>query len=585
MSPRRESFAPAPVPTPPLRPAAAMREALREGYTLRKLATDATAGVVVGIVALPLSMALAIAAGVPPQYGLYTAIVAGGAIALLGGSRTLVSGPTAAFVAVLLPITHHHGLGGLCLATLMAGAILFGLGAARLGRLIQFVPNPVTTGFTAGIAVVIAILQLKDFLGLTTGALPEHAIEKVGVLGEALGTARWPEWATGLFTLVVLIAWPRLVTRRVPGPVVALALAGVGAWALSRWVPGFAVDTIGSRFSYLADGVVQAGIPRTPPPFTLPWTLPGADGAPIGLSLELVRELVPSAFAIAILGAIESLLAAVSADALAGHSHDPDAELMAQGTGNLLAPFFGGFAATGAIARTAANVQAGGRSPVSAVVHSLFLLAAVLVLAPLLAHLPMASLAAVLLMVAWNMSDLKHLARVLRVAPRGDAIVLLSCFALTVAIDMVVAVVAGVMLAAMMFMRRMAELTGARVTEPSPNSRHGVVPPGVMLYEIGGPLFFGAAQKTTRALDRTPVEVKVVVLDLSAVPHVDATGLISLESALARLATQKVLVLVTGVQPGPEHALQRAGVRAKDGVLEFLPSLEDGLERARAVVA
>jgi SulP family sulfate permease len=332
------------------------------------------------------------------------------------------------------------------------------------------------------------------------------------------------------------------------------------------------------------DGAVRPGIPRTAPAFTLPWFLPGADGAPLTLSYDLIRALAPSAFAIATLGAIESLLAAVVADAMAGTTHDPDAELLAQGTGNLIGAFFGGFAATGAIARTAANVNAGGRSPVAAIVHALFLLAAVLLLAPVLAYLPMAALAAVLLMVAWKMSDAPHFAHSLRIAPKSDVLVLLACFGLTVLVDMVVAVTVGVVLAALLFMRRMADLTGAEVYGTAEASPHGPLPEGVLLYRINGPLFFGAAQKAMRALDRTPVSVRAVVLDVSAVPSIDGTGLVNLESAVAQLRRRHTAVLLAGLNPQPAHALEKAGLHPNGGVAVYA-TVAAALDRAREIVA
>ncbi|HYX25022.1 MAG TPA: SulP family inorganic anion transporter, partial [Thermoanaerobaculia bacterium] len=437
------------VPSLPLKLGTALLARLHQGYSRADLRADLLAGMVVGIVALPLSMALAVASGVAPQHGLYTAIVAGSVVAALGGSMVQVSGPTAAFVVLLAPVSAKFGLGGLILATLMAGILLVAMGTGKLGSLIQFVPYPVTTGFTAGIAVVIATLQLKDFLGLTV-AMPETYLEKVAALARALPTLRWQDLAVGLFTLAILMLWPR-VTRKVPGPLIALALGGILAHLLTLWLPGFQVATIHSRF---ADG-----IPQLPPQPVIPWHLPGPDGHPIGLSFGLIRTLIPSAFAIAMLGAIESLLSAVVADGMTGGSHDPDAELVAQGVGNLVAPFFGGIAATGALARTATNVRSGARSPLAAIFHSGFVLLAVLLFAPVLNYLPMASLAALLLIVAWNMSEAKHFAHAMRVAPRSDVIVLLTCFGLTVIFDMVVSVTAGVLLAALLFMRRMAEVS------------------------------------------------------------------------------------------------------------------------------
>ncbi|HEV7509292.1 MAG TPA: C4-dicarboxylic acid transporter DauA [Thermoanaerobaculia bacterium] len=524
---------------------------LRHGYSRADLRADVLAGVVVGIVALPLSMALAVASGVAPQYGLYTAIVAGSVVAALGGSMVQVSGPTAAFVVLLAPIAAKFGLGGLILATLMAGILLVAMGAGKLGSLIQFVPYPVTTGFTAGIAVVIATLQLKDFLGLTVAKMPETYVEKVGALARALPTLRWQDLAIGLFTLAILLLWPR-VTRKVPGPLIALSLAGVLAWLLTLWVPDFAVATIHSRF--------LEGIPQRPPMPGLPWHLPGADGHPLGLSFSLIRALIPSAFAIAMLGAIESLLSAVVADGMTGGSHDPDAELVAQGIGNIVAPFFGGIAATGALARTATNVRSGARSPLAAIFHSGFVLLSVLLLAPVLNYLPMASLAALLLIVAWNMSEVKHFTHAVRVAPRSDVVVLLLCFGLTVIFDMVVSVTVGVVLAALLFMRRMAEVSNVRLVDQHPIATQGL-PKDVLIYEVAGPLFFGAAQKAMSALQRVPTGVSVVLLDLSSVPVMDGTGLVSLESAVVRLHQLGMFVVLGGVQAQPLRVLARSGIR------------------------
>ena len=562
--------------------ASAIRDALRKGYTAQTFKSDLMAGLVVGIVALPLSMALAIATGVPPQHGLYTAIIAGGLIAALGGSPTQVSGPTAAFVVVLVPISAKYGVAGLLLATSMAGVILFLLGAARLGRLMQFVPYPVTTGFTAGIGVVIATLQLKDFLGLSVARMPEHYYEKVQALVAAGPTARWQDIVIGLSTLLLMVFWPR-ITRRVPAPLVALAFATVAALLLTKLVPGFRVDTIGSRFSYVADGVTHPGIPRLPPMLVMPWTMPGPGGAPLVLSFDIVRELLPSAFAIAMLGAIESLLSAVVADGMAGTKHDPDGELVAQGIGNLVAPFFGGFAATGAIARTATNIRSGARSPVAAIVHALFVLVAVIALAPVLAYLPMASLAALLLVVAYNMSEIKHFVHVIRVAPKSDAFVQLTCFTLTVAFDMVVSVTAGVLLAAVLFMRRMAEISGAKVIEDPHEHGHAPLPRGVVLYSIAGPLFFGAAQAAMGALEHIAEGTRIVILDLEDVPAMDATGLVNLESALDRLQREKTFVILAGAQEQPAKVLLKAGIEAEEGRLSLRDTVAEAIELAQQI--
>jgi SulP family sulfate permease len=560
--------------------ALALRQSLREGYRFADLRADLMAGMVVGVVALPLSMALAIASGVPPQHGLYTAIVAGALIALLGGSRVQVSGPTAAFVVILSPIALRFGLGGLLLATLMAGLLLMAMGLARMGRLIEFVPYPVTTGFTAGIAVVIGTLQIKDLLGLTVEAMPEHYLDRLEALALALPSTRLEDVLIGSLTLALLIWWPR-VTRKIPAPLVALTL-GAGAAALAaHLLPGFEVATIQSRFHYVLDGATLPGIPRTPPLPQLPWNLPGPGGRPLLFSFSVIRLLAPSAFAIALLGAMESLLSAVVADGMTGQKHDPDAELFAQGVGNMVVPFFGGIAATGAIARTATNVRSGARSPLAAFFHALVVLAAVLLLAPLLGYLPMASLAALLLVVAWNMSERDHFVRMLRVAPRSDVAVLLICFGLTVLFDMVVAVTVGVVLASLLFMKRMAEVSEVRLVEEHPLTLDKPLPKGVLIYEVAGPLFFGAAHQAMAALKQVDAGVRVVILDLRSVPAMDATALVGLESAFERLHRDEVFVILAGVQAQPLRVMARAGWRDRHGRLAIYRTFERAVDEAR----
>ncbi len=566
--------------------ATALRDALKSGYGWRELRADTMAALVVGIVALPLSMALAIASGVPPQHGLYTAIVAGFIVPLLGGSHVQVSGPTAAFVVILAPIASRFGVAGLMVATVMAGVLLLAMGLARAGSFIEFVPYPVTTGFTAGIAVVIGTLQLKDFLGLTVPRMPDHFLERLRAIIEALPTTRTPDVLVGLVTLAVLLMWPGRWGRRLPAPLVALIAGALAAAAMARVVPGFDVATIATRFSYELHGQHYAGIPRQLPLPVLPWTLPGPDGKPLNLSFDLVRALVPSAFAIAMLGAIESLLSAVVADGMTGRKHDPDAELTAQGIGNIVAPFFGGIAATGAIARTATAVRSGARSPIAGALHAVVVLAAVLLAAPLLGRLPMASLAALLMLVAWNMGESKHVVHLLRAAPRSDAAVLLICFGLTVIFDMVVSVTAGVVIAALLFMRRMAEVSGVRLVGDHHPQLAEPLPRGVVLYEIAGPLFFGAAQKALsvlRAVEGRPV--RVVVIDVENVPAIDATGLVALESLVARLNEAGVKVVLVGVAGQPLRALARAGWRNRKGRLRIFRSFERGIAVARATVA
>lgn len=559
----------------------ALRETFREGYSRKDLRADVMAGAVVGIVALPLSMALAIASGAPPQYGIYTAIVAGCLAAALGGSRFQVTGPTAAFVAILAPIAASYGLGGLLLATVMAGVALLLMGASGMGRLIEFVPYPVVVGFTAGIAVVIASLQVKDFLGLTLLESPDHFFERLAALYVALPTVHWPEVAVGVFTLLVLAFWPRL-SHRLPSPLVALGLSAVAAYALSQFWPEYAVATIRDRFSYMADGVAHGGIPQSPPLFVLPWRIPGPDGSSVGLSVQLLETLAPAAFAIAMLSAIESLLSAVVADGVTGKKHDPDAELMGLGVANIVAPFFGGFAATGAIARTATNIRSGARSPFAAIFHALFALIAILILAPFLGWVPMASMAALLLIIAFNMSEIGHFARTVRVAPRSDVLVLLGCFLLTIVFDMVVAVTVGIVLAALLFMKRMSEVTGAKLVQHNDPDLETPLPKGVMIYEIAGPLFFGAAQKAMHALHTVAGDAKIVILDMRAVPAMDGTGLVNLEGALHRLRKAGAFVILAGVQLQPAQVLSKAGIEEKIGELEIYFFFEQAIARARA---
>jgi len=560
--------------TLPLRqlPGSALRAVFAEGYSAADFRHDALAGLVVGIVALPLSMALAIAVGVPPQHGLYTAIVAGIACPLLGGSRFQVTGPTAAFIVILAPILVRQGLAGLLLAGGMAGVLLLTMGLFRLGRLIQFIPHPVTTGFTAGIGTVIGVLQLKDLLGLTPARTPDHFLERVWSYLQARNSARGSELFIGLLTLAVLVLLPRW-TKRIPAPLIALPLAALAAWALH-----LGVATIGSRFVTIVDGVEVHGIPRLPPLPVLPWHL----GAGLPLRLSTFRALFPSAIAIAMLGAIESLLSAVVADAMAGTRHDPDSELMALGVGNLLCPLFGGIACTGAIARTATGIRYGSRSPIATIVHAAVVLLAVLLLAPLISFLPMAALAALLVMVAWNMSEARHFAHMLRVAPKSDVAVLLACYGLTVVFDMVVAVTAGMVLAAFLFMRRMAEVASVQLVDEEHPHLKLQLPREVMLYEVNGPLFFGAAESAMDTLKAIGSRPKVLILYLGAVPAMDVTGLVALESALARLRQQGVFCIIAGLRPQPASVLKKAGVQEEVGRLHIVPTLENAAADALA---
>lgn len=523
-------------------------------------------------------MALAIAVGAPPQLGLYTAIVGGFVTAVLGGCKFQVTGPTAAFVVVLAPIVSKHGIAGLLTAGCMAGFILIGMGLARLGTLIRYVPYPVTTGFTSGIGAVIAVLQIKDVLGLSVASMPEHFVDKVEALWEARGTARLAELVVAAATLTLLLVVPR-VLKRVPAPLLAIGAVSLGVIAAHWIAPSFSVATIGSRFHTQIGGVDVAGIPSILPRPSLPW----GDA----LSFRLIRDLFPGAVAIALLGAIESLLSGVVADGMTGTKHEPNAELLALGVGNVLAPIFGGIAATGALARTATNIRAGARSPVAAMTHSVAVLLAIVLLAPLVAYVPMASLAALLLLVAWNMSEAPRFVRLAKLAPKSDVFVLFTCFLLTILFDMVIAISVGFMAAAILFMRRMAECTESKlVLDRTEEGGRPELPPGVRFYEVNGPLFFGAAESAMEALHAARGDdFRVLVLHLGKVPVVDATGFAALESAIETLLARKKTVVIAGPLPRPQRIFEKARFHDRSPFLLLAPDLDAALDQAADIAA
>ena len=556
---------------------AAWRQTLRAGYGGHELRGDLVAGLTVGIIAIPLAMALAIAVGVAPQHGLYTVLMASPLIALTGGSRFNVSGPTAAFVVILLPITQQFGLGGLLLCTMLAGLILIALGLLRAGKLIAFVPYPVTLGFTAGIGIVIATLQLKDAFGLTFATQPQHYLDQLSQLARALPAIQPGDTLVAGLCLAVLIVWPRLVPK-VPGHLVALVVGALAAAALET--AGLPVATLGERFSYSVDGVAHPGIPPLLPDFAWPWLLPGPDGQPLTLNFELFHQLLAPAFAIAMLGAIESLLCAVVADGMTGSQHDPNAELLGQGIGNLVAPLFGGITATAAIARSATNVRAGASSPLAAIIHAGVVLVAILWLAPLFSYLPMAALAALLIMVAWNMSEAPHVIRTLRIAPRSDVLVLLTCLVLTVLFDMVLAVGVGLLLAAGLFIKRMSELTDTTALSRRQHRLLEDLPEHVAAYAIRGPLFFSAAEKALGVLRRFNPQVRVVIVDISGVPMMDMTALAALENVLLDYRKLGVALILSGSSARVRLKLRRAGIHRLEGQLYYVHDLAQARTKA-----
>ncbi|EIZ8954779.1 C4-dicarboxylic acid transporter DauA [Cronobacter sakazakii] len=536
----------------------------REKYTVSRLSRDLIAGITVGIIAIPLAMALAIGSGVPPQYGLYTSAIAGIVIALSGGSRYSVSGPTAAFVVILYPVAQQFGLSGLLVATLLSGIFLILFGLARFGRLIEYIPLPVTLGFTSGIGITIATMQIKDFFGLDIAHMPEHYLPKVAALAVALPGLNPGDAAIGIVTLGVLVFWPRFGIR-LPGHLPAL-LAGCAVMGVVHLLGGN-VATIGSRFHYLlADGTQGNGIPPLLPQLVLPWDLPGSS---FTLSLDSLRALLPAAFSMAVLGAIESLLCAVVLDGMTGTRHNANSELIGQGLGNLVAPFFGGITATAAIARSAANVRAGANSPVAAVFHALLVLLALLALAPLLSWLPLSAMAALLLMVAWNMSEAHKVIGLLRRAPKDDIVVMLICMSLTVLFDMVIAISVGVVLASLLFMRRVARMTRLAPLNVS-------VPEDVLAVRVTGPLFFAAAEGVFTPLLAQAAGKRVIVMQWDAVPVLDAGGLDALQRFIERLPDGCEL-RICHLEFQPLRTLARAGVQPIPGRLAFFPGSDAAL--------
>ena len=543
----------------------ALLEAKSAGlWSRHHIANNVLAGIVVGIVALPLAMAFAIASGARPEQGLYTAIVAALLTSLFGGTRLQIAGPTGAFIAVLSVITATHGMAGLQIATLMAGIILVGFGAARLGAVIEYIPSPVIVGFTAGIGVIIFVGQWKDFFGLSPAPSGLHFHEKILVLVQALPTINLATTGLALLALAILIVGPRLL-KRIPAPLVAMVVITV---VQSVFHFG-GVATIGSAFG---------GIPRTLPSFALP-----------SVHFAQIISLVGPAFTIALLGSIESLLSAVVADGMAGTKHNSNQELIGQGIANIVAPLFGGFAATGAIARTATNIRNGATSPLAGVVHSGFLILVILLLSPLASSVPLCCLSAILFVVAWNMSEVPHFMRLVRGSPGTDVAVLLITFALTVFVDLVVAVNVGVILAALVFMRRMAlsvniepHVEGAD-TAPRTALPPGSVPSGTVVYSIEGPLFFGAAQKLERTLAHVQRPASTLVLRMGQVPFVDATGISAIEEMITDFLKHDATVVLCEVRQNVLRKLERAGVIDHLGAENVCETVALALARAKAV--
>lgn len=535
----------------------------REGYTLALLQRDALAGLTVAIVALPLAMALAIASGAPPEKGLHTAIIAGLLISAFGGSRVQIGGPTGAFIPVVFVIIERHGYDGLVLATLMAGVMLLLAGWARLGLLMRYMPQPVITGFTAGIGVIIFSSQLRDLFGLQMDKVPAEFVPKMLALWHAAPSINWSALALAVTCIGCIVALRKLAPKW-PGFLIAV----VGGTLVATLL-GLSVETIGTRFGDL---------PSTLPSISLP-----------AISFDRMRALLPDAFTIAFLAGIESLLSAVVADGMTGQRHRSNAELVAQGIANTASALFGGLPATGAIARTATNIRAGGRTPMAGILHAIFVLVFMLVLAPIMRYVPLAALAAVLVIVAWGMSEIERFRHLLN-APIGDRLLLLMTFGLTVMVDLTVAIQTGLVVASFLFMHRMArtvEIEGHTLADEidqggEDTDMRSQLTRGVEAFRIIGPLFFGATSRIEDSLRgfRDTGYPKVFILRTRLMPLIDASGVNTLEVFMAQLRKAGTLLILSGLQIQPQKVLKRMGIDEREGELMFAPDFERALKLA-----
>ena len=536
---------------------------LRAGYTRRDFLSDLIAGTTVGLVALPLAMAFGIASGVTPQAGIYTAVVAGFLISALGGSRLQIGGPTGAFVVIVAGIIAAHGVSGLLIVTLIAGLILILMAVTGLGTAVRYIPRPVTIGFTNGIAVLIASTQVKDFLGLDITSVPSEFVLRVSALMNSLASFQWPTLLLGMASLLMILLLPTF-TKRVPGSIVALVLATIA-------VPlfGIPVETIGSKFG---------GVPTGLPHISLPQVRP-----------ELIVPLLPAAVTVAMLAAIESLLSAVVADGMSGDKHNSNVELLAQGIANLAVPFVGGIPATGAIARTATNFRSGARTPVSGMVHALTLLVILLVAAPLARFIPLATLAAILFVVAYNMSEWREVRTILKLS-NADRVVWLMTFGLTVLADLTVAVEIGMLLAALLYIYRVSQtttvapVTDEYIEDGRPHIlQDKLLPPYVLVLRIHGPFLFGATEKLSEATVNVASLPPVVILRLRNMTALDATGLHELEKLAQRLHDSGRTLLLCGARSQPAQLLRQSPFLQYLGEENMLPHVEAALSRAREV--
>lgn len=528
------------------------------GYDRKAFTRDLGAGVIVGVVALPLAIAFAIASGVTPEKGLITAVVAGFIISALGGSKVQIGGPTGAFVIIVYGIVQKYGIDGLIITTFLAGIVLVGFGIAKLGTAIKFIPAPVIIGFTSGIAVIIFSSEIPDFFGMTIVNPPSHFLAKWAVYFSSMPAANWSAVGVATVTMLIILLWPR-VNKTIPSPFVALVVATAGVWFFH--IP---VETIGSRFGSIPSMLPHPHVPH--------------------VTFAAIKELTPSIFTVAILAAVESLLSAVVADGMIGSKHRSNMELIAQGIANMSSAAFGGIPATGAIARTATNVRSGGRTPVAGMIHALTLLAIMLLLGNLAVMIPLAVLAAILIVVAYNMSEWRAFTEVFR-APKSDIAVLMATFLLTVLVDLTVAVEVGMVLAAFLFMHRMAQVTNVKpfTSELEDETEHHAkiaLPPGVMLFDVSGALFFGAAEQFAETINALHAFPKVLILRMADVLAIDASGLKVLKDLHHRAVKHDAHLMLTELHAQPLVASQRAGLVTRIGEHNIFATVSEAILQA-----
>lgn len=539
-----------------------------KGYSAKTFLSDLIAGVIVGVVALPLAIAFAIASGVGPERGLFTAIIAGFCISFFGGSKVQIGGPTGAFAVIVYGVVHKFGYQGLVIATIMAGILLILLGAFKMGGLVKFIPYTIVTGFTAGIAVTIFTGQIGDFFGLTTGEMPGDFIGKIKVYASTFNTINWYSFGMAAISLVIIFLWPK-VNKKIPGSLIVIILATVANLIIQNTL-GWQTDTIGSRY-----GAIPSSLPAPAVP---------------AFSLDLIKQLFPTAISIAVLAAIESLLSAVVADGMIGSKHDSNTELIAQGIANIASPIFGGIPATGAIARTATNIKNGGKTPIAGIIHAIVLLLIMLLLGKLAVYIPMAALAAVLVSVAWNMAGIPAIKALLK-GQKSDICVLAVTFIITVFIDLTVAIEIGLGFAAFFFIKKMIDVS--EVQEKRENIITGIdsfgnkteyaIPTGVLIYEIEGPLFFGTVRKFEMAVERADVSCKAIVLNMESTIYLDAGGIQALEQCKAACDRKGIKIILSGIHTQPYILFEKTGMVNKIGKEYIFGDIQEAIKYASEV--